>query len=436
MTMNKNNLSKSNFGTRGWLLILYCLLTFFLTTGSKSTMNVAASIYHEMYGWDVTFLISLSTIGGWITVFFVYLTGVLFANGKVKLRPFILIGGIVYSVTLCLWGVVSDLKVFVFIFVLQCIMIIIWPQFTNNAICSNWFPRKKGLVIGWSTIGLPLGSGVCVVIFNKLLKSVGFKYSYIIFGVAILMVSVFGYLFFRDYPEEIGLYPDNDKNMTREQALAELKAGEEIIAKSPWSAKRMLLTKETWLIGLSCAYSALFATGTMAQMVPRLLAAGYSADVAVNIMAIAAYVACFGSYAFGWIDTKIGPRRAVILLHFFSIAACVFNIIPSYLCMIISVALIGIVLGGGANFLLSATTTYWGRYNFKKAYGTMLTINQIVGQSGAMMIAILAARWGYNVAYVALGALAVVAILLILPVKSGFVERAEERFRMEDEGKA
>ncbi len=130
------------------------------------------------------------------------------------------------------------------------------------------------------------------------------------------------------------------------------------------------------------------------------------------------------------------PRRAVILLHFFSIAACVFNIIPSYLCMIISVALIGIVLGGGANFLLSATTTYWGRYNFKKAYGTMLTINQIVGQSGAMMIAILAARWGYNVAYVALGALAVVAILLILPVKSGFVERAEERFRMEDEGKA
>ncbi len=103
--MDKRELSKNNFGKKGWLLVLYCFLAYFITTGAVDTMNLSYSIFSEMYEWNETLLLSLSSVGGYVSVIAIYVIGLLYATGKLKLKTTLLIAGVVFSVLISLWGV-------------------------------------------------------------------------------------------------------------------------------------------------------------------------------------------------------------------------------------------------------------------------------------------------------------------------------------------
>lgn len=429
---NKN--AKSNFGKMGWALVIYCLLSYFIFSSGNCTMNMAVGVFESMYGWDQTYLLSLSSIGGWVAIVFIYVCGQLYAKGKLNIRILILVSGVVYAIGIFLWGQVTNLTVFTFVFVCMYIAYPLWGTMANNALCNNWFPHKKGVVIGWTTIGFPLGAGMGAVLFGVLNEKVGFSNTYLIFGIASLAICLFGFFMFTEYPEQRGCFPDNDKSMTTEQAQAELAAGQKMLLNSPWTTKRLLKTKEVWLIGIGNSYLLMLSAGAMGTMIPRLLASGrYSPDQAMMLMMVAAFSACPGSYLCGYLDAKTSPKTALIITDICCVAACILNVIPSTPALVVSLVLIGVGTGGSANFIMSMTSEYWGRYNFQKAYGTVLTINQLVGSAGPVLMAVAASKFNWDVSYIIMGVLAVLAILLVLPIKDGFVERAEERFAKENE---
>ncbi len=416
------------YGKWGWGLIIYCFLTYFICSFGNNTTQIACAAWEQMYGWDQTAVLALPTLGGWISVAVVYIISVLFSKGKVKLRTLILVDGILYSVALALWGVVTNFIVFALLLLSMYTTYVLWMQFANNTITSNWFPRKKGVVIGITTIGLVVGSGFGSPLFASMMENLGLTTSYLIMGGFGLVLTLVGAFVFPEYPEQRGCFPDNDKSMTREQAERELAEGEAILAKSPWTPSRMLTVKETWLVALSTGFLLMFATGAMAQMVPRLLAGGYSMDAAMSIMVIGAVAGCIGSYLCGLLDGKIGPKKAMIITLILAAVGAALNIVHNYIAICVSLAIIGAAMGGAANYLVSMTTSYWGRYNFQKAYGTLLTINQIVAMSGAAAFAYMAKFFGYTVTFVVFGILMLVSAIMVLPVKEGFVEKAEAAF--------
>ena len=60
------NASKSNFGTRGWIFVLYSLLVFFIVTAAgDSIKNLSLPELCETYGWNYTLyaLILVACIG-------------------------------------------------------------------------------------------------------------------------------------------------------------------------------------------------------------------------------------------------------------------------------------------------------------------------------------------------------------------------------------
>lgn len=253
----------------------------------------------------------------------------------------------------------------------------------------------------------------------------GMHGTYYIYAAIVALCVIVCAIFVKDYPEQCGCFPDNDKSMTREEADRMLAEGREAAKKSIWTNKRLLRTKEVWLIGISCGIMLLFAGGFMSQMIPRLLALGYDRMKAVMMMTVAALCGGVGSYLVGFVDTKIGPRKTIILVHTIAIIACILNIIPSTVSVMISLIFIGIVLGGASNCLLSLCSTMWGRYAFTNVYGVVLPMNQIVGSSGTILVAQMAARFSYTGAYIIVGALALVGILLILPVKEDAMQKIE-----------
>lgn len=417
---------ETGFGGKGWALIIYCIAAFYVATAFKDTMNIAVYSFQEMYGWNQTLLLSLASIGAYVACAVIYAAGILNANGKAKARTIALIMGLIYAATISLWGVLPNISGFIFNYIIMTIGYTVWTQFANSTICANWFPRKSGAVMGWATIGFPLAAATNALLFSRLQAVMSFKNIYFVFGGITLVVCLIGYFAFKDYPEEMGCYPDNDRSMTREEAEALLKKEHEEAEKSIWTVKKMLTIKETWLIGFSAGVMILVASGSMGQMVVRFMAGGMPIELAIKMMTIVGISAMIGSWAIGKLDYKFGVKKAFVGSQAILAVACLLYSFNSTPLMVTGSIVIGIGLGGATNFVVSLVSHYWGRRNFRKAYGTVLTFATLVGSAGAMVVANLAAAFNYTVAYLVITVLTVLALAAALPLKDGFVEKYEQ----------
>ncbi|MCI8639774.1 MAG: hypothetical protein HFG41_11735 [Coprococcus sp.] len=96
-----------------------------------------------------------------------------------------------------------------------------------------------------------------------------------------------------------------------ERAIEENKKALEMDAKSSWTTKRILQTKEVWIIALSRGTQLLYAGGVMVQMILAFMGRGYELEKAVNLMLATAICAMVGSYLMGYVDNLLGTRRAI-----------------------------------------------------------------------------------------------------------------------------
>ena len=418
-------MTKSNFGPRGWLLVIYCFMAMFSTTiCGNSITNLALPMLCDRYGWNYANMISLGTIFGWCCCIFFFIFGA--ALKKMSPKKFSILAGAIYVICIFIFPNIKQAWQYGCIIFCTSILGNCWYNQFNNVLQSNWFPRKKGLVVGWSTMALPIGAGVGVKMFYMLFPKLGLKGVYTLYacvGVVTLLICVFG---LADYPEQVGCYPDNDKTLDRAKLAEELEAGKKKTEQSIWTPARMLKTKEVWLLGLGLGLQMMVTGAFMGVMVPRMMALGYDQGTAVNFMLFAAIMGAFGSYIVGIIDQKTNPKVAIMVVFAFAIGACTLNMVPVRAVVIISLIMLGVVLGGAANCLMSITSTMWGRYGFPRAMTVMLVINQIIGSCGSALVAQLQAKFNWNVAYIVVACFMVVGILLILPVKLDSIKKYEE----------
>ena len=223
------------FGTRGTLLVLYQFLAYI---GYTAFTNFPQNVMSDFYGGTQTTTL-MNMIGGIIGYLITYLV-IAPRIGRIKnmKRVGILTGlvSLVFCALICiipptmtaLWCVA---------FVLVLITTQIWACMFVTLLIGNWFPRRKGTVMGIVTIAFPLVTGICLGLF------MGQFYMKLGMGASLLEATVTAFapywilallgiiicaLFLKDFPEQVGAYRDNDKSFTPEMAqqmmLAEIEA--------------------------------------------------------------------------------------------------------------------------------------------------------------------------------------------------------------------
>jgi predicted MFS family arabinose efflux permease len=220
-------------------------------------------------------------------------------------------------------------------------------------------------------------------------------------------------VFIRDYPEQAGALPDNDKSYNKADAEKQFKEGLEYMKTSPWTVKKLFSTGSTWKIAISLGIMELLALGIMTNFMPRCIQAGYEVPEITIMLAISGAVACVGSYLCGVLDAHIGPRKATVVTFTFAILALIFNLIPSRVTMYISLPFLGFMLGGSANYLVSLVNTIWGRYDFPVAYRVIKPLVAVVGALGVALVGVLGHAFSYTVAYIVLCVLAVIGAVVV-----------------------
>ncbi len=434
---NKNssvNAAGSNFGVMGWTMIGYVFLVYFVNCLIGNSWQIATEFWEESYGWNSTVLLSANSYGQILSVVTGLILGRLMIK-RVDAKVFSIIIGILTCVCFVLISYSPSYILALILIILCACFVQNWAYNINPVFIANWFPRKKGVVMGWATIGIPLGAGTSAAILYAVAgrSSINMGMNTIaLIGVGAILLSIF---FVKTDPTDRKFSPDNDKSMTMAD-VEKMRAEEQAIAdKSPWTFKRVVATKEVWLLAIPLGLEQLIASGNMMTLVPRMIAMGYDTTLATRLIMAAAFIACPCSFLMGFIDGKIGPKRANIICIIAGILSSVFMMIGTMPCMIISIIFLGFIVGGVANFATSVTVTYWGRANFTKVYSILCPICFLLGGLGSavtMGIAALAHN-NYNIVSLVFALLFVLSLILFVFVKPGFSEKREATFKEESE---
>lgn len=403
--------TKSNFGGKGWLMILFSGVMYYFYAGFCSDgLNIIVSSFAGAHALDPAALLAVTTPASWAGL----LGAVLWAwfVDRWSARTGLLVTALLGGATFAAYGLVGTLTGFFAVTALVNLMGFGFCHTVANALMARWFPLKKGLALGWATMGQNLASATFIPLFLLFLRLASLSGSFYLMGGLLALAGVIGFLVVRDTPEELGCAPDNGV-FTPEELQANLR---ELQAyQSAWTPARLLRNKQIWLIGMGFGIYILVTVSLISQMIPRLVSCGWGEAKATGMMTVAAVFGLFGSYATGWLDQKLGTRRASVVYGLWYLVALVLCALPaSEPTLYLSVFFIGVGIGGVGNLFPSMTATVFGRFDFVRAMGVLNPITAIVRSFAFALLAFgLSKLGGYAGAYAIIAVLDLIAIFLV-----------------------
>ena len=263
------SLVSANFGLNGWGILILTFLCIFLDSSLiNDSLNVVVDVFANQNGWNSGMLYGFSTITAWIAVAGAALWGVL--SSKISIRWSWAISLLITGIACLFWGHASSPAVYFVCLAVSAVGGMGFCYICSLNVVSNWFPRKKGIAMGWVTIGFPLSAAVTSQIMGNIVTKGGLPEVYTIYAVASFVLCVLVALFVRDYPEQAGAYPDNNHKFDNEAAKKELAEGLEYMKNSPWTVKKLFSTGKVWLNVDLIEYIMLIPTeGSLDKMLDR-----------------------------------------------------------------------------------------------------------------------------------------------------------------------
>ena len=414
--MKQHTDTKSNFSKRGWWVIIYCLIALFLYTGTTvDGMNITIQAFVDEYGWDYATLLGFGTVAGFAAIIGQFFFGwVCSKKGpKFTMVSCMFLAGASYILYANSWSP----TVYVIALTLVTVFSSCYAYIGGGALVANWFPKKKGLAMGYTTMGNNFASAFFVPMISWLIGALGLIWGMSVVGIMVFVLGLLGILTIKDTPEEYGETPDNVPKEELKNYF-EVAEGETYI--SQFTTAKLLRTKETWLVALVLGINFLVTVGIMSQLVQRNVSLGFEQNTAIALMTVCALIGVAGSYAWGWIDQKFGTKRSMVAFGIWYAIAIACNVSEIMPLVYLSVFLIGVSIGGAANFTASLTTSVFGRHDFKLAYALIYPLLNFVQQSNFMVNAFaLSATGSLRGAYI--------FYIVLLLINAFIVSRIDDR---------
>lgn len=418
---NKNSIF--NFGLWGWVTILYCLLMFFLYVGMcNDGSNLTAPNVTYYLGAGEGVILNMNSIAGLVGVVFFIIMGQI--NTKIGPRITSGIGCIMAGVAYIIAMNAPNVPLYC---VAMCFVyggIMSAGYVAGGTLVANWFPKKKGIVMGYTTMGHNFASAFYVQLVSILIAptiagttNIGehFKTGIIPIGIAAIVLGVVGMVIIRNKPDERGLNPDNvsDKVYAEEYDTSTDDGG--------WTTGKLLKTPVLWLAAITTGFFQICSVGVMSQLVVRNTQLGFEQQTALNIMTVLALGGVVGSWLVGVIDEKLGTKKTMIGFGIWYCVALLLNFtaVDSVTPLVYaSLFMIAMGIGGSANFTTSLPTAIFGRQGFDKVNSVIFPIQ---GAVTALCFAVngfvqMITGGQIRMAYLVFAGVAIVNVLLVLLV--------------------
>lgn len=414
-----NRNSVIHFGFWGWATILYCMLMFFLYVGMcNDGANISAPKVAEALGVENGIILNMNSIAGIVGVVFFIIVG----QVNRKIGPRItsgictIVAGIAYIAACNAPSVALYCGAMCFVYG----GIMSAGYVAGGTLVANWFPKKKGVVMGYTTMGHNFASAcyvqlVSILIGPTVLKNIGA--GVIPIGITAVVLGILGMVLIRNTPAERGMNPDN----VSDEIYAQEYDTSNVDVDGGWTTEKLLKTKELWLAAVTTGMFQICSVGIMSQLVLRNMELGFSQQRALNVMTVLALGGVVGSWLVGVIDDKLGTKKTMVGFGIWYCVALLLNftaVDKVTAAVYVSLFMIAMGIGGSANFTTSLPTSIFGRHGFDKVNSVIFPIQ---GAVTALCFAVngfvqLVTGGQIRMAYLVFAGVAVVTVLLVLTI--------------------
>ena len=405
----------------GWIIVVAVFIAEFMTSGVGTfvTPLFFKAITDEM-GWSLTLLTGALTAQTLANASIAPILGrVLDRFGA---RPVMLFGAIVAGIGLLLLTQIQEIWHFWLLYAtVGALGLHEMGSFTGPVLITKWFVRLRGRAMALATLGTTVGGMVMAPIVGFLVSTAGWRETWRMMGIAVLVIMIpLILLFVRRQPEDMGLQPDGDKENNGQRSGAQRKApnryaGTEV----SWTTKEAMRTKTLWLLVVGMNLVSVSANVTVIHLVPFLtLQEGVSAQAAAFIVTLRLGGSSVSRIMWGWAVDHF-PMNVCLAIGFFARGLSPIMLILLPFPWNVAALVVVSIPGGGFQVLQPmAFANYFGRANAGTIQGSVRPFLTISTLAGPLFIAFLYDSTGsFDIAFLVTGAVGLVSTILALMAK-------------------
>jgi len=337
----------------GWVIFAITFLIYMFMYGLRYSIGIFFTPIRDEFGWSTA-----ATASGVTIFFWVYAVSAPFMGHlaeKIGVRKTVLLGGLLLGGGGALVSFIQELwhlyLAWGVITALGATALYVIP----TMVLSKFFIRKRGLTVGWSSVGVSAGQAILIPIIAGFIQSWGWRAAIQALGLTVLVVtSIIGYIFLREDPEQLGLHPDGDPNPVDWE--------NENSNNAEWTPGEAMKSGVFRLVAISYFFCVGGVISILTFVVPHMIQIGISPLQASGAFGIIGIMSAIGSFIFGIFSDRYG-RKLTILVTTSGIAIAFFvaTTIPANLTLLYAWAVLyGISYGGAPEQYAAIVTDYFG----------------------------------------------------------------------------
>ncbi len=400
------------------IIVASFVVQYFQVALAVDGTNVLIVALEREFGWTRLAINSAISLGALLSIVGVVGFGTLIM--KTSNKKFFVPVALLIGLDLIWMATAKDVMTFkISMVILQ--ILLVGPVIASFALLSNWFVKKRGMILGIVTIGAPASSATFTPIATKLIEIYGYSAVYTGIGIIYAFFGLIVLFLVHEKPEDYGYAPDNADATPEEikRAKQELDSHE-----TEWTFSRIVRTKEVWLLVFSWGFVFLMMTGIMSQLIPRFLDVGIPLNRALALMSIAAIAGMPMSYVWGWLDDKFGTPKTCIIFSFayvFGSFCFIFGSADNMIFAFGGILAVALTTGGMPNLQPSLQAWVFGRKDFVNTNRYISIGHMVLRSMGFTVMGAVYAHYGtYTPAYIIFIGLALVTAVLFSMIKTTY----------------
>jgi MFS family permease len=346
----------------GWIVVTGAFLILFMAYGTQYAFGVFFTALVDEFGWSRASLSGVFSLYAFTYAAFALVSGRL--TDRWGPRAVIAIGGGLLGLGLIAMSLVGALWQPYVCYGLVAALGMSTAYVPCNATVARWFTRRRGLAIGLASAGGSLGTFALPPVAHLVVSRLGWRWAYVVFGVAVLVaLNALAVLMRRD-PETIGLGPDGD---ARPRGPVPRPDG--------WSAGRAMRTRAFWML------FAVFGATWVPVFIPLVHLVPMARDLGVPPLLAATLVSALGAAALGGrllmggASDRIGRRPALAVALALQAAAFVgFALTRELPGLYASALAFGFSYGAGSTLFPAAVADFFGREHAATLAGLLFAL--------------------------------------------------------------
>jgi MFS family permease len=255
---------------------------------------------------------------------------------------------------------------------------------------SRWFVHKRGRAIAIASLGQGFSKVLIPVVSAALFVSVGWRFTWAIFGaITLVIVLIPAFIFMRRSPEDMGMQPDGIDEPVVTASVAPSKhdtkpakdvSTDEVV----WTWQEVMRTQTFWIICFIYGMANVGIAGLNLHVFAYVTDIGFSAIVAATVLSIIASTQLGSTLVWGVISERMEIRRSSMLMFLtqaigLGLVLAMDQIVPLYAGFL----LYGIGLGGGWVLQELIWANYFGRVSLGMVRGLGILVTHAFGAAGA-----------------------------------------------------